>query len=164
MCGSFVGMKMLLHSQYNIHTHRQRFFFQHKNELTWNERGKKINAIYVNQAFFCAFSKNSRGKTQDLFQNSRLKTQGLFQKLNVPEVFQWLFQKKKPFCGKFCMQNSKVMLKTATFGCKKHFCGKKINIYHLILPFSSKNLSIFPETQQFFKLKAKTQGKSKTQG
>ena len=40
----------------------------------------------INPGFFCAFSKNSRGKTQALFQNSRLKTQGLAQKLNVPEV------------------------------------------------------------------------------
>ena len=33
-----------------------------------------------------------------------------------------------------------------------------------MLPFSSRNLIIFLKTQHFFKLKAKTQGKFKTQG
>jgi len=47
---------------------------------------------------------------------------------------------------------------------KSIFVAKKINIYHLILLFSSQNLIFFPETQQFLKLKAKTQGKLKTQG
>ena len=59
-------------------------------------------------------------KTQGEKPNPFVKTQG--SKLKVfPEnsmyrrFFNDFFLEKKPFCGKFCMQNLKVMLKTATF-------------------------------------------------
>ena len=53
--------------------------------------------ITLEPGFFCAFSKNSRGKNQALFENSRLKIQGLFPCLNVPEVCQSDFWKKLSF-------------------------------------------------------------------
>ena len=40
----------------------------------------------------------------------------------------------------------------------------KAGLFLCALPFSYRNLSIFLETQHFFKLKAKTQRKFKTQG
>ena len=114
--------------------------------------------------FFVRFRKTQGAKLKTFFktQGSKLK---VFSKNSMyRRFFNDFFGKKPHFVANFVCKTQKLCWKLLHFDVKSILWLRKINIYHLILPFLSKNLSIFPETQQFLKLKAKTQGKSKTQG
>ena len=101
------------------------------------------------------FSKNSRGKTTALFQNSRS-----FPKTQCTGGFSIRFLEKKPsLCGKFSLQNLKVMLKTATFWCKKHFLWLKINIYLWNLAIFISKLKYFLQNSIFFQTESKNSRK-----
>ena len=54
-----------------------------ENLRNWGKKtqgtGGKQQKLQLEQAFFCAFSKNSRGENSSFFRNSSPKTQGLFQ-------------------------------------------------------------------------------------
>ena len=118
----------------------------------------------LRQAFFVRFRKTQGAKLKTFFktQGSKLK---VFSKNSMyRRFFNDFFKKKTHFVANFVCKTQKLCWKLLHFDVKSILWLRKINIYHLILPFLSRNLSIFPETQQFFKLKAKTQGKSKTQG
>ena len=80
-----------------------------------------LTELILGQAFLlCVFAK-LKGKNSIPF--TKLKTQNSrsFPKTQCTGGFSIRFLEKKPLCGKFSLQNLKVMLKAVTFWCKKHF-------------------------------------------
>ena len=127
-------------------------------------RGGDMDYYEWLRLFFVRFRKTQGAKLKPFFktQGSKLK---VFPKNSMyRRFFNDFFKKKNHFVANFVCKTQKLCWKLLHFDVKSILWLRKINIYHLILPFLSKNLSIFPETQQFFKLKAKTQRKFKTQG
>ena len=84
---------------------------------------KASHFLFDHAGFFCVCFRKTQGaklKTFFITQGSKLK---VFSKNSMYRRFFKDFSEKTYFVANFCMQNSKVMLKTASFGCKKHFCG-----------------------------------------
>ena len=104
------------------------------------------------------FRKTPGAKLKPFFrtQGSKLK---VFPKNSMYQrFFNHIYGKNSLFC-KFCLQNLKVMLKTATFWCKKHFLWLKINIYHWNLAIFMSKLKYFPQNSTFFQTEGKNSRK-----
>ena len=97
-----------------------------------------------------------------LFEKLKGQNSSPFSKLKQNSMYRRFFNQifwKKTLCGKFCLQNLKVMLKTATFWCKKHFLWLKINIYLWNLAIFIPKLKYFPQNSTFFQTEGKNSRK-----